>query len=352
MNRRIHNIAEDGMIEGPGDGSAGVVSPPPDNGSTTVLLGQSPPMLEVKSAIEMVADTDTAVFISGESGTGKEVVARLIHEGSRRKRAPFVALNCAALPREVIENELFGHEREAFTGAASRKTGCFELADGGTMLFDEIAEMPADTQAKLLRAIETKSFRRLGGQEEVKVDVRILAATNRDIPTALRLRELREDLYYRFSIIEIALPPLRDRREDIPALVAFFLEEHRGKHGRPEMTLTDEAMDLILGYDWPGNVRELKNLVERCVVIARDGVIGADALPAKFGSRPTVDRTIVIPFGTPFAEAEKKIIRETLAAVGNNKSEAARILMISRRGLQKMIRRHESNRRPAIGGWS
>jgi DNA-binding NtrC family response regulator len=303
------------------------------------LIGQSPAINDVWTAIGLVADSNTAVFITGESGTGKDVVARLIHEKSRRSQLPFVALNCAALPRDVIENELFGHEQGAFTGATMKKIGCFEMADGGSLFFDEIAEMHTDTQAKLLRAIETKSFRRLGGKDEVNVDVRTLAATNKDIPTALRRKELREDLYYRFSVIEIALPPLRKRREDIPLLVSHFLSEFCAKHDKSHLSFSDEAQHILAEYEWPGNVRELKNAVERCVVISQSDVLGPALLPEKISSSRSQSRVIAIPMGTSMMEAEKKIIQETLAAVGHNKSEAARVLKLSRRGLQKKLQR-------------
>jgi DNA-binding NtrC family response regulator len=318
---------------------APMVSPAPDP-TGPVLIGKSQAISKVRSAIHLVAGSNTAVLISGESGTGKDVVANLIHHGSPRQQEPFVALNCAALPRDVIENELFGHEQGAFTGAISRKSGCFELANGGTLFFDEIAEMHADTQAKLLRAIESKSFRRLGGKEEINVDVRTLAATNKDIPTALRQKELREDLYYRFSVIEIALPALRERKEDVPLLVEHFLAKLTRQYEKADLGFTDDSMEMLIQYNWPGNVRELKNVIERCVVTCREDSICPELLPERISMHKPQSMVITIPLGTPLRDAERAVIRETLAACDNNKSEAARILMLSRRGLQKKLRRY------------
>jgi DNA-binding NtrC family response regulator len=304
------------------------------------LIGNSPAIEEIRAAIDLVAESSTAVLISGESGTGKDVVANMIHNRSSRRVHPFVALNCAALPKDVIENELFGHELGAFTGALARKVGCFELAHGGTMFFDEIVEMPADTQAKLLRAIETKAFRRLGGKDEVKVDVRTIAATNRDIPTALKRKEFREDLYYRFSVIEILLPPLRDRREDIPLLVDHFLQRSSRQHGRAEAPVfSPTVMRMLCDYEWPGNIRELRNIVERCIVISQGDVIEPEVLPVRISAHRPLGSLISIPVGTTLGEAERRIITATLSGVGDNKSRAAKLLGISRRGLQKKMKR-------------
>ncbi|HEV8538638.1 MAG TPA: sigma-54 dependent transcriptional regulator [Bacteroidota bacterium] len=306
----------------------------------TVLVGGSAVMEEIRSAILLVAKSPTPVLIGGESGTGKEVVARLIHTESNRSDKPFIAVNCGALPKEVIENELFGHEKGAFTGALPKKAGCFELAENGTLFFDELAEMHPDTQVKLLRAIELKSFRRLGGNEEIHVDVRMLAATNKDIPSALKSRRLREDLYYRFSVIEIYLPPLRDRKEDVPLLVDRFLATFARKYNKPPQEFSQEALDKLAGFDWPGNVRELKNVIERAVVICPDVTIGSKYLPERITGRAVSRCQISIPLGTSMRDAERTIILQTLASVGGNKSHAARILGLSRRALLYKVQQY------------
>ena len=303
------------------------------------LIGKSPLLEEVRSSIRVVADSDTCVLITGESGTGKDVVANLIHTKSRRSPNPFVAVNCAALPKDVIENELFGHEQGAFTGALIKKKGCFEMANGGTLFLDELAETDPDTQAKLLRAIEHKSFRRLGGREEIRVDVRAIAATNKDIPAALETGALREDLFYRLSVFEILLPPLRDRKEDIPLLAQHFLDTLSVKHRKPVLGFSAEAMQMLIAFDWPGNIRELKNVVERAILMCPGEIIGPQFLSPRINGQKPNNLIIAIPFGATLWEAERHIIVQTLAATENNKSRAARILGISRRGLQKMLRK-------------
>jgi DNA-binding NtrC family response regulator len=303
----------------------------------TVLIGRSPAMCEIRSAVALVAKSQTNVLITGESGTGKEVVARLIHRQSNRAQQPFVALNCAALPKDVIENELFGHEKGAFTGALIKKAGAFELAHGGSLLFDEIAEISPDTQAKLLRAIETQKFRRLGGKEEVNVDVRMLAATNKNISAALKSKELREDLYYRLSVIEIFIPPLRERKEDIPLLVDYFLSIFSLKYGKPRQAFSDESMALLCDYDWPGNVREIRNVVERALVICTHDNIDPHYLPEKMQRRVPAPMHITIPMGSSAEEAERILILHTLAAAGNNKAKAAKILGVSRKTIHNKL---------------
>ncbi|MBI3003822.1 MAG: sigma-54-dependent Fis family transcriptional regulator [Ignavibacteriales bacterium] len=301
------------------------------------LIGQSPAMEEVRSAIELVANSTTAVLITGDSGTGKEVVARSIHLQSGRAGKPFVAINCAALPKDVIENELFGHERGAFTGALVKKAGCFEMANEGTLFFDEIAEMNPDTQAKLLRVLEHHSFRRLGGKEEVHVDVRMVGATNKKIAAALKSGEFRQDLYYRFSVIEIYLPPLRERKEDIPLLAQHFFAEFRNRYKKHNQSLSEGAVELLTENDWPGNVRELKNVLERLVVTCPDNVIGEEHLPQRITNKSPQSQHIKIPIGVTRDVAEKLVIEQTLASVGNNKSRAARILGISRKTLHNKL---------------
>src|SRR5688572_15098047 len=240
------------------------------------LTGQSDEMRSVYQIIEAVAPSSASVLILGESGTGKELVARAIHAKSDRAKGPFFALNCAALPKDILENELFGHEKGAFTGSTNEKPGAFEMADGGTIFLDEVAEMPTDIQVKLLRAIETRSIRRLGGKKEIEVDIRILAATNRDLQKALSENELREDLYYRLAVVELFLPPLRERIGDIKLLANEFLARFGQQNGKTLTGFDDAAWEWILSHSWPGNVRELKNAVERAVIMAKTDTITPD----------------------------------------------------------------------------
>ncbi len=301
------------------------------------LIGTSPSMQCVRDMIASVAPSDANVFISGESGTGKELVARALHLHSRRSEKPFIAINCAALPRDILENELFGHERGAFTGATNQKEGCFEFASGGTLFLDEIGEMTTETQAKLLRVIEEQSFRRLGGKQRITVDVRIVAATNREVSTALEAGALRMDLYYRLNVVEIGLPPLRDRREDIPLLAHHFLTLFAFKYGKNISGFSREYIEKMQSYAWPGNVRELRNAIERAVVICPGSVISSHDLPMKIQRTQDEIQQISIPIGSTVEEAEKKLILETLASVGNNKARASRILGVSRKTLHNKL---------------
>ncbi len=304
------------------------------------FVGNSPAIREIYSMIKVVADSTTAVLITGESGTGKDVVARLIHSKSPRADQPFIPINCAAVPRDVFENELFGHERGAFTGAIARKAGYLEMANSGTLFLDELAEMNPDTQAKLLRVIETKSYIRLGGTSEIKVDVRMLAATNKDVQTALASGELRKDLYYRFSVLELRLPPLRERRDDIPLLVDHFLSLMCQKHERPPKIFAEEAMDALMNYNWPGNIRELKNAVERAVLLSSADIMTLKYLSPEISKiNSQKDYVVTIPLGTKLMSAEKEIILETLSSVNNNKSKAASVLGVSRKALYNKLRR-------------
>ncbi len=303
------------------------------------FVGNSPAMREIYSMIQLVAGSTTGVLITGESGTGKDVVARLIHLKSPRADLPFIAINCAAVPREVFENELFGHESGAFTGATSKKAGYLEMANRGTLFLDELAEMDTETQAKLLRVIETNSFRRLGGKDEISVDVRMLAATNKNITQALQSGELRKDLYYRFSVIEFRLPPLRDRREDIPVLIDHFLHMFCEKHRKAIKSFTDESMEALMSYDWPGNIRELRNVIERAVLLCAEDTVPLDYLPRDISRVKPPDHFVTIPVGTPLRTAEKDLILQTLSSVDNNKSKAASILGLSRKALYNKLRR-------------
>jgi len=297
------------------------------------FISQCQVIAELKAKIDLIAPSQASVLITGESGTGKEVVARLIHRLGSGPARPFVAINAAALPRDVVDNELFGHEKEAFTGAISKKMGCFELAHQGVLFLDEIAEMQPQTQAKLLRAIENKSFRRLGGREEVAVEVRIIAATNKNISELLKSGAFREDLFYRLSVIELSIPPLRERAEDIPHLIQHFATVLAAKYNKHPKIFSKDAMELLMIYDWPGNVRELRNLVERVMIVCSSDTVLPHQLPERISKRTPTRSCIVIPVGTSLEQAKNMVIEQTLAAVDQNKSAAARLLGVSRRML-------------------
>lgn len=294
---------------------------------------------EIESKIDLIAQSHVPVFITGESGTGKEVVARLIH--TKSQKSPFVAINCAALPKDVIENELFGHEKGAFTGALVKKSGCFELAHGGTLFLDEIAEMHPQTQAKLLRAIETKAFRRLGGSDEVSVDARIIAATNKDPMKAMKEGSLREDLFYRLSVIEIAVPPLRERRQDIVPLLDHYMRHLSSKYNRPVKKFSSSCIQVLEAFEWPGNVRELRNLIERLVLICPDEMVECRHLPERMTSQSRPAKTLTIPVGTSIDKVEEALIKKTLEHTGDNKARAARLLGVSRKTLYDKLKEYE-----------
>jgi len=310
------------------------------------LVGSSPGMLEVMRQLETAAPTDATLFIAGDSGTGKELVARTVHELSARRRGPFVAVNCAAIPETLLESEIFGHERGAFTGAVERRQGCFELADGGTLLLDEIAEMQPGIQAKFLRVLQEGQFRRLGARSETQVNVRVIAATNKDPMAALRDGALREDLYYRLNVFTITLPPLRDRMADLPDLVQAFLEEFNDRHGRAVRGVDEEALETLRRHRWPGNVRELRNVIERAVIVCSGDVIHAEhlaALGAAATPAPaTTDADVVIPVGTTVESAERELILRTLKRTGGNKTRAAEILDISLKTLHNKLHRYNA----------
>src|SRR4051812_37747898 len=261
------------------------------------LTGQSDVMREVYQIIDAVASSTASVLILGESGTGKELVARAVHSKSERAKGPFFALNCAALPKEILENELFGHEKGAFTGSTNEKPGAFEMASGGTIFLDEVAEMSTDIQVKLLRALETKQVRRLGGKKEITVDIRIVAATNKELQKAIADGELREDLYYRLAVVQIDLPPLRDRAEDIQLLANEFLQRYATQNGKRIEGFEDAAWDWILSYNWPGNVRELKNAIERAVIMSRGEKIGLSDLLLRHLRAPIHDAALTMQVG-------------------------------------------------------
>src|ERR1051325_2116269 len=291
------------------------------------LTGQSEEMRHVYQVIDAVAPSAASVLILGESGTGKELVARALHSKSDRAKGPFFALNCAALPKEILENELFGHEQGAFTGSTKEKAGAFELADGGTIFLDEVAEMSPDIQVKLLRALESRAVRRLGGKKEIDVDIRVVAATNRDVDKALADGDMREDLYYRLAVVELQLPPLRDRTEDVQLLANEFLERFAQQNGKTITKFSEDAWQWILQYNWPGNVRELKNTVERGVIMSRGDTIQlADLKPRHLKQSGDMPSTVTIPVGSSMQEAQRQLMLRTFATSEGDVDRTARTL--------------------------
>ena len=305
------------------------------------LVGASAPMQRVYTLVEQVASSSASVLITGESGTGKEMVARTIHELSPRRDAEFVAINCSAIPETLMESELFGHERGSFTGASSRRVGCFELANRGTLLLDEIAEMPTALQAKLLRVLEERTVRRLGGSHEIPIDVRVLAATNRDPHESVRSGAFREDLLYRLNVITIELPPLRQRKEDLALLASRFAESLAARHGRPARRLSPAALEVLRAHHWPGNVRELRNVIERAVIICSGDTVERHHIapyPLDQRARARSEDTVMLPVGTPLDEVERQMILRTLQKTDNNKTRAAELLQISLKTLHNKLR--------------
>ena len=316
-----------------------------DAGSLGELVGASRKMQEVFHLIEMVAPSTASVLITGASGTGKELVARTIHELSPRRTKPFVAINCAAIPETLIESEIFGHEKGSFTGAMERRTGCFELAEGGTLLLDEIGEMPVGTQAKLLRVLEDRKLRRLGSRVETAVDVRVLAATNKVPEDAVARGELRSDLYYRLNVFNVHMPPLREHKEDIPELVQLLLSDMSSKHSRKVAAVSEAVMNSFSSYSWPGNVRELRNTLERAVIVCEGSVVETRHLPPGFGQTTlrmaaTDPDGVRLGVGTTVGEAERLLILKTLEATSNNKTRAAEILGISLKTLHNKLKEY------------
>ena len=293
------------------------------------VIGTSPAFQRMMMLIEQVAPSMATVLIQGESGAGKELAARAIHERSARRAGPFVAVNCAALPETLLESELFGYEKGAFTGAAGRKEGRFELADGGTLFLDEVADLSPVTQPKILRVLQEGEFERVGGTKTLRVDVRIVTATNQDLAQLVREKRFREDLYYRLNVITITVPPLRERREDIPFLAHHFLRVYAAKNNRKLDGFSEEALARLDAYSWPGNVRELENAVERAVVLARGSVVEVTDLPASVvEGAPSADWVKAIPVGTSLAEVEQQLLEETLRQTKGNKTLAAKLLGI------------------------
>ncbi len=315
------------------------------------MVGTSRAMQDIFALIEQIAPSNVSVLITGESGTGKELVARTLHDLSPRKPRPFVAVNCAAIPETLIESELFGHEKGSFTGAVERRAGCFELATGGTLLLDELGEMPAGTQAKLLRVLEERKLRRVVGRTEQEVDVRVLAATNRDPAEAIARGELRSDLFYRLNVFHIDLPPLRAHLDDLPAMADAMVSEMNQKHSRKVSGVGQSILDRMMAYDWPGNARELRNTIERAVILCPDGMpLDAAHLPPAFGrtqtqTPPVLDASVVaVRVGTTVDEAERLLILRTLESTGQNKTRAAEILGVSLKTLHNKLKEYSQSR--------
>jgi DNA-binding NtrC family response regulator len=309
------------------------------------LVARSQSMRSVFALLQQAAPTRATILITGETGTGKEVAARAVHDISPRRSKPFLAINCAALPETLIESELFGHEKGSFTGAAERRAGCFELASGGTLLLDEIGEMPISTQSKLLRVLEDRKVRRLGASKETEVDVRIVASTNRDLRTAIQNGTFREDLYFRLNVFEVALPPLRDRSEDIPVIADALLRELNRRHDCRVADLSPEVQTLFQRHNWPGNARELRNVLERAVILCGEGSITPKHLPPGFAGLPMLPApeqgdTLVVRPGITAEEAEKQLILMTLRHTANNRTRAAAMLGISVKTLFNKLKQY------------
>jgi len=308
------------------------------------MIGSSPAYRRMLSLVEQIADSSATILIQGESGAGKELVARTIHERSGRRAGPFVAVNCAALPETLLESELFGYEKGAFTGAVGRKEGRFELAGGGTLFLDEVADLSLVTQPKILRVLQEGEFERLGGTRTIQVDVRIVAATNQDLAEMVKDKRFREDLYYRLNVITVRVPPLRERHEDIRLLAQHYLRVYAAKNGRKLEGFSNEALERLESYKWPGNIRELENLIERTVLLARKDRIDAEDLPEEIAGvkRPPRDAILEL-VGTPLAEIEQRLLDETLRITGGNKTQAAKLLGIDVRTVARKLERREDD---------
>jgi DNA-binding NtrC family response regulator len=364
---RLRTILQNASRQREADADAGAEKArkqPREAGALGPLVGSSPQMQEIFQLIERVAPSNVPVLVTGESGTGKELVARALHDLSSRRQKPFVAVNCAAIPETLIESEIFGHEKGAFTGAVERRAGCFELAEEGTLLLDEIGEMPMATQAKLLRVLEDRRLRRLGSKAETPVDVRVVAATNKDPQQAVANGQLRGDLFFRLNVFNIKMPPLREHASDIPAIAQRMVDEMNERHRCSITGIAPRLMERLLEYDWPGNARELRNTIERATILAGKGQLKIEHLPPHFGEpgyatrfAPTHDagvhasaaaaaskddRTVHVKVGTTVDEAERQLILKTLASTHNNKTRAAEILGISTKTMQNKLKEYAS----------
>jgi len=317
-----------------------------------ILITQNPGMINLFHKIKLIANTKATVLITGENGTGKEVFARLLHHHNSNRNRNMVTVNCGAIPEELVESEMLGHEKGAFTGADAQKKGCFELADKGTLFLDEIGEMSLSAQVKLLRAVELGSFRRVGGKEEIHVDFTLITATNKILDDQVKSGSFREDLYYRLNVVELYVPPLRHRKDDIPLLVDFYKTQFCEMYGKPDFLFDEESQALMMAYDWPGNIRELKNCIERATVLFEGGdCIKAEMLPAsitksKKKQSPAYHEEeygfLHIPVGTSLDDIERLAIHQTLSSVDNNKTEAAKILGFARKTLHNKLDKYGS----------
>lgn len=321
-----------------------------DTRQKPVFLTQNSAMKDLVAKIKQVAKTRcSTLLITGENGTGKEVVAQLFHYYSSRRDKPMVAVNCGAIPSELVESELFGHEKGAFTGAHVLKEGCFEQADGGVLFLDEIREMPKASQVKLLRVVETGSFRRVGGEKEIQVNITLVSATNKILMDQVKSGNFREDLFYRINVIELYVPSLRHRKEDIPLLINYYKEHFINLYSSDNIMFSDACMDAFMAHDWPGNIQELKNVVERCVVLSDGGKIDISTMPPKISEERTshlVNRggsshLIQIPIGTSLEKNEQEVIGRTLHSVDNNKTEAAKRLGVTRKMLHNKLNKYK-----------
>jgi len=313
------------------------------------IIGTTPQMQQVVALLRRIAPTSATVLITGESGTGKDLVANAIHQNSPRCDAPFVALNVASFPEGIVESELFGHEKGAFTGASSRRAGVFEYADGGTVFLDEVGDMPPGTQVKLLRTLELGEVRRLGSNKSVKVDVRVIAATHQNLEQLIEEGKFRQDLYYRLKVVTLRLPPLRERKADIPLFLEVFIPEFANQHGKEITGLTDAARRVLYHYDWPGNVRELRNCIENMVVLARGPVLDVEDIPLNVVEAVATEGLLALPpgrsavaqlTGRTVREVERELITQTLEHTDGDRSEAALMLGISERTLYRKLKRY------------
>lgn len=315
------------------------------------FITKSPVMLDLYEKIQLIAKTKATVLITGENGTGKEIFAQLLHYHSRKRKKPMITVNCGAIPSELVESELLGHEKGAFTGAVSQKMGCFEMADKGTLFLDEIGEMSLNAQVKLLRAVEVGVFRRVGGKQEIKVDVSLISATNKILSDQVKAGSFREDLFYRLNVIELHIPPLRHRKEDISLIAEFYKNFYCNFYDLLDVKFAEETKTIFQNYDWPGNVRELKNTIERSIVLLDGDVITPDMLPlsiTKAGSKffnensNNANGYMHFPVGTTLEEIERRAIIETLLSVENNKTEAAKLLGFARKTLHNKLDKYDS----------